>query len=393
MGISARLAMRMGYHRDPRHFKNLSPFEGEMRRRIFFVVEAFDLLLSFQAGLPAIIHNEEECDTELPRNLFDEDFDETCEVLPSSRPLTDPTPMLSFCYKGRFAKVMKHIIRHALSLKRPSYENTMKLDQKLHELHEDVPPSLRTKPLASSFLEQAPKILFKLNIDLVYLESLCVLHRSYLSHDRSNPTYAYSRKTCMNAATKILNYQAELYVSTQPGGHFFYNRWMLSSLTLHAFLIAAMITCLDLYESNEKANAMSQEDLQAQAKKYDALRLSHEIWTSRREFSREARRASNVLAAMLSKVQRPNMAPTLIRAPQESSGVSQASMNGGSQLDTPGNPSESLSWSTATNGAPDPAFPMDDNATSLDLNSMDPLNTMFNEIENIDWVNLEEIQK
>jgi Fungal specific transcription factor domain len=58
MGISARLAMNMGYHRDPRHLANISPFEGEMRRRTFFIVEIFDLLFSFQAGLPAIIHEE-----------------------------------------------------------------------------------------------------------------------------------------------------------------------------------------------------------------------------------------------------------------------------------------------------------------------------------------------
>src|SRR5450432_368393 len=70
MGISARLALRMGYHRDPRHLTNISPFEGEMRRRTFAIVEAFDSLISFQAGLPAIIH-EEECDTEPPSNLFD----------------------------------------------------------------------------------------------------------------------------------------------------------------------------------------------------------------------------------------------------------------------------------------------------------------------------------
>jgi Fungal specific transcription factor domain len=49
MGISARLAMRMRYHRDPRHFGSPSPFEGEMRRRTFFIVQTFELLLSFQA--------------------------------------------------------------------------------------------------------------------------------------------------------------------------------------------------------------------------------------------------------------------------------------------------------------------------------------------------------
>ena len=43
MGISVRLALRMGYHRDPRHLPNISPFEGEMRRRTFYMIETLDL--------------------------------------------------------------------------------------------------------------------------------------------------------------------------------------------------------------------------------------------------------------------------------------------------------------------------------------------------------------
>ena len=75
LGISARLAMKMGYHRDPRHFANISPFEGEMRRRVFWMIKNLDTLLSFQIGLPGIVHDEE-CDVAPPRNLFDTDFDE-----------------------------------------------------------------------------------------------------------------------------------------------------------------------------------------------------------------------------------------------------------------------------------------------------------------------------
>lgn len=47
MGFSTRLAMKTGYHRDPSNLANISPFEGEMRRRTFIILEAFDLLLSF----------------------------------------------------------------------------------------------------------------------------------------------------------------------------------------------------------------------------------------------------------------------------------------------------------------------------------------------------------
>jgi hypothetical protein len=276
MEISARLAMRMGYHRDSRHLPNISPFEGEMRRRTFFIMGTFELLLSFQAGLPAIIH-EEEYDTEPPSNLFDTDFDEDCKSLPPSRPPTDPTPTLYYCCKIRLAKIFRRVVRHSLSLKPAAYEDTTNLDVALHEAYEDIPPSLRMIPFGLSFTDQTYVILNRLYIDLVYLKSLCVLHRKYLSHDRLNPKFDYSRKTCTDAALQILKHQAELHVVCQPGGQFYEDKWMPSSLTLHDFLLSAMITCLDLYESHNKSTPTSIEDLNAQVKKYDALGFSHGI--------------------------------------------------------------------------------------------------------------------
>jgi hypothetical protein len=52
MSIVMRVALRMGYHRDASHFPNLSPFEGEMRRRLWTLVYVFDVLESYQLGLP-----------------------------------------------------------------------------------------------------------------------------------------------------------------------------------------------------------------------------------------------------------------------------------------------------------------------------------------------------
>lgn len=191
MGLATRLAMRMGYHRDPRHLANISPFEGEIRRRTFMIVETFDLLLSFQAGLPPIIH-EDEYDADPPGNFFDTGFDEECKALPPSRPVTDPTPMLYYCYKSRLAKMLRSVIRHALALKPTSYGRTMKLDREIHEMHTDIPPSLRMRTLASQFMDPPHVIINRLNIGQMYLRCLIVLHRKYLSHERSNPDFAYS---------------------------------------------------------------------------------------------------------------------------------------------------------------------------------------------------------
>ena len=384
IGVSTRLAMKMGYHRDPSNLASISPFEGEMRRRTFFILEAFDLLLSFQAGLPALIH-EEECDTEPPANLFDTDFDENCKTLPSSRPQTDWTPILYYRYKSRLARIFRRIYQHTLSFEVSSYEDTMRLDAELKEAHNEVPPSLRMRPLNLSFTDQPFMILNRLYSDLVYLKSICVLHRTYLTQHRSDPLFDYSRRTCGDAALQILKHQAELHEACQPEGFFYDHRWMLSSLSCHDFLLAAMITCLDLYESHKQSATLCLEDLEAQVKKYDALRHSHGIWVWRSEFSRDARRASSVLAIMLSKVPRPNIAANAAR---EMSSMTQPPINANTAGQVAGG------YLQSSSRVEDDCHPTDQvslpyNCAPPEVTTKDPLNTGFSEFDNIDWVRRE----
>lgn len=383
MGVCVRLAMRMGYHRDPRHLTSITPFEGEMRRRTFFLVEIFDLLFAFQAGLPAIVQ-EEECDVEPPKNLYDTDFSEDCKELPPSRPPGDPTPMLYFCYKCRMAKILRRVILHALSLKESRYEDTMRLDGELQEAHEDVPPSLRMRSLSSSFIEPAITTSQRLTIDLMYLKSLCVLHRTFLGHDRSNPTYHYSRTTCVDAALQILTHQAELYTACQPGGIFHDDQWMLSNLVLRDSLLAAMILCLDLYEARGDLIPVDKEIRERNARRYSTLEACHRIWLLRRTSSRDAARASNVLGVMLSKLSEPTAVSPSPNLPRETSVMSHNDA-GGNKIEP-----------TATSFGVPPCHMMEqivpnhthseNDVALLDCTAGDPLHAIFNDSNEPDWV-------
>jgi predicted secreted protein len=89
-GMMMRMALQQGYHRDPSLHRNISIFQGEMRRRIWSGVSQHDLLFSVQIGLPKAIRYSE-CDTELPRNIHEEELYEDMKELPPSRPLTEET--------------------------------------------------------------------------------------------------------------------------------------------------------------------------------------------------------------------------------------------------------------------------------------------------------------
>jgi hypothetical protein len=377
MGVAARLAMKMGYHRDPRHLKNISPFEGEMRRRVFFAVEGLDLVLSFQAGLPATIH-EEDCDTVPPRNLLDTDFDEDFKALPESRQPIDPTPMLYCKCKLQQMQLLHRVSRHALSCKTPTYEETMKLDRELHDMHAKIPPIMRIGPLSSTVTENPSVMVNRLNIELAHLRCVFILHRTYLSYDKSNPNFDYSRRKCTEAALQTLNYEAELHSACQPGRRFYNDKWIISNLILYDFLLAAMILCLDLYESRNKPTAASLEELEIQIKKYDALKRSHMIWTSRKCRYRDAQRASSVLAFMLSKVPRPNIPPTLLDPPQMVQSGLHALAHGNNFMES----SNSASYPATEYDSFVHELTMD----SLDYSSVDPLNEIFSKSDPIDWV-------
>ena len=376
LGISVRLAMRMGYHRDPRHLPTISPFEGEMRRRAFMVVETFDLLLSSQAGLPAIIH-EDEYDAEPPSNLFDTDFDEDSKTLPLSRPPTDPTPMLYYCYKGRLAKMLRGVFRHALSLKKQPYETTLKLDNELCEIKKEVPPSLQMRPLSSSSItDEAYMIFWRLNVEMMHHRGICVLHREYLSHERSDPSFDISRLRCTHAALEVLKHQAEFHTACQPGGQLFKDRWMMSSINFNDFLVAAMIIGLDLYESHNAPRRMPLEDPGVFRKKMDAVKLSYEIWNSRKESSRDARRASRILAVILSK---------LPSCKFWASSTDSSQVTGESLMQTPPDSSGSQTSGADSHDFPDAGINTHD-IDPQDENLAAPLDTMFNDPENINWV-------
>lgn len=369
MGVGARLAMRMGYHRDPRHLAKISPFEGEMRRRTFWVMMAFDILLSSQTGLPAILH-QEECDTEPPSNLFDSDFDQDCKTIPSSRPATDPTPMLYSCYKGGLTRVFGRVVRHALSPRIPLYQDIMRLDSELRETHASIPRSLVMRSIASQFIDTASTVLHRLYLELLYLKSLCVLHRHYLSNETTNSAFDYSRTTCTDAALQILAYQAELHAALQPGGQFCNDKYMLSSLTLHDFLLGTTITCLGLYESHNSPATISLEVKDLQARRYDALKHSHGIWLSRKAFSRDARRASNVLTVILSKIPKPIILAQPMSVSAETTLDSYLSTNGiGSAANLSGNSSCGLNLPNTS-----------------DTGSAGSLDSFFTDADYIDWV-------
>ncbi|KAF4977059.1 hypothetical protein FZEAL_6376 [Fusarium zealandicum] len=293
--LALRLAQRRGYHLDAaRVSPNIKPFEAEMRRRTWFMIQSSDCLFSLQLGMPPMIF-QDVCDAGHPRNLDDDEFDEDTDV-PESRPPTHPTPLLAWNIKSKMCPLLRQVLRHTLTIEPHPYEETMRLHAELEAFHESIPPCFRIRSICdTSPDDQGYTIMHRLILEVSYLKTLCVLHRPYLSVDKDEDQYRASREICRAAALRIVDLHLEVDREIRPGRRMYNDRFMVTSLTLHDFLAAAMIVCLDLSESTDISPHERHHSIQM-------LQRAHSVWKERGAKSKDARHGARVLRAILGRV-------------------------------------------------------------------------------------------
>lgn len=308
--VCIRIMLKMGLHRDPSKLANIAPFDGEMRRRMWNLAIQIDLLVSFHMGLPSMIHGIE-TDTALPRNLLDEDFDSSCTELPAGRPMSDYTPMTYAICKATLCRVFGLVARQAHLLTAPPHAEVMRLDALLNEKWAEVPAFMHVQPLEQSVTLPPSQIIQRFGLASLYHKTRCVLHRRYLTEAVPRREHEYSRRTCIDAALKLLEYQNTIYLACQPGGILAANGWFGSSLAVHDFLLAAMIVYIvvqsDTYHCfdgeygspGQVAHKPSKEEL------LQVLRRSFDIWTRISQDAPELKKTADVVATMLHKVKSP----------------------------------------------------------------------------------------
>lgn len=306
LGLIVRLALRMGYHRDSSNYVDITPFRGEMRRRVWHFIYQLDVLMSFQLGLPSMI-NKLQSDTLPPHNLMDRDFSIGSTELPTSRPVGEMTPVSYSIAKSRICSVFAMATEFSHAVISPSYSEVMSLDTRLQESYDLVPPNLRIRPLDQSITDAPDLIMNRFNLELLYQKTRCVLHRRYLLEAHADSRFAYSRRTCIHSAMDILRHHSAIYGACQVGGQLSPVKWYMASLTTHDFLLAAMVVCLELNSNHTVGPELIEGDytrpVQVQTKDMvEALERSYQIWYKLETHSAEVRQATRALAIMLRKV-------------------------------------------------------------------------------------------
>lgn len=293
--MAIRLAFQIGLHREPD--SSFSVFEGEMRRRLWAMCRHFDLIVSYQLGLPSNIPLDWH-DTQLPRNLVDSDFDENASQLPSSRPETEVTRVMYFVVKTRLMAVFAQIYHQALSLQGIKSKDIGALEAESRKQYDLIPQTLRIRPMSQSFTDPDYVIMARLNCEFIYQRSMCILHRQAMVDGNNS-----SKGLCLHAAMTMIGHLADLYKEFLPTGQLRGARWMLSSTTMSDFLLAAVIVCLVLSRARKAHHrGLVAFDLAEWTGPIESLKEAYVICVKEETKSKSAARVGHAIAVMLLEV-------------------------------------------------------------------------------------------
>jgi hypothetical protein len=306
-GIILRIAIRAGYHRDASHFPDLSPYQGEMRRRLWAKLVQLDLAISHQNGLPRMIRPAMS-DTAEPRNLNDDDFYDGIKELPPSRPDTDITPMLRVVVKNRLGIVYSEIVDLTANIKHTPYKEIMRLDTLLHATREKMPDTFKWTSMRESVTDNSAIVMYRVFLDVYFHAARCTLHRSYCDIARTDSRYKYSRNICIESSIHLLEHQHLMQEEMGPGGQLHDCMWVQSSLTNHDFLVGTTILCLEinqmLVQGQVQADCAGEYDSPAGLERIlQQMRKSLKVWTLLSGKSKEAGRGARALHVVLEKVE------------------------------------------------------------------------------------------
>jgi hypothetical protein len=285
-----RAAVRMGLHRDPVNFPNLSVFEGEMRRRIWSLVRGMDTLTSFHLGLPTAIRSNE-TDTRLPCSLHETDLYEGMLELPSERPLSEMIDNGYGVVKMRILDVVAKIIEniHSLGDKGEKSHRMQELAKKIHEIHLSLPPHLQFHSWEAAMVGNPYICLQRVQLDVLSHQAICVIYKRYIRNtaDIDGQSALVFKSKCVQSAMALLSHQRNSYDEMQPGRYLQYQRWYGPQPYGDSFFLPAIILCLYLQENCFKSDhssgralvsSMGENDLPTASDVLQTLNTARSIW-------------------------------------------------------------------------------------------------------------------
>ncbi|KAI2777168.1 fungal-specific transcription factor domain-containing protein [Daldinia loculata] len=209
-GTMIRDSLMVGLHQDPdRVVGEVSPYIAEMRRRIWATIVEFDVQSSFDQGLPTLLGTIQN-DSDAPKNIDDDSFNENSSGLPISRPAHDYT-YTSYLHLSRQSLALRTELNKILTGPPAELEWEQALqysDMITHEL--DRLPSWDLDNRKDPEHSRKP-ILAHTLLHLQLRQYLIPLHQPYLKLRKFNSKYQVAELIYYTAARDIVIMHDRLY--------------------------------------------------------------------------------------------------------------------------------------------------------------------------------------
>lgn len=280
-----------------------------MRRRTWALVRMCDVTFSHQVSLPSMIY-EHDCDTQLPNNIFDDEFHPGSKELPLSRPNTEPTPISYMIAKSRLCNELGNILQATNDIgKRVPYDEIIRYDAKLRQILQELPPHLKLTSLEGTH-DPVTLLIARFNVDILCQKIFCLLHRKYMPRARQNARYAHSRRSAIEASLRALDHLTILHKESQSNGRLRAVGWYVKSIATKDFTLPAMLVILDLHYDNLQMQSDKPQDHdgaftwtpEQRSRMMTLLETCCSIWKTLADTSMEAFKASKIIEIMLQKI-------------------------------------------------------------------------------------------
>jgi hypothetical protein len=203
-GSMTQDAISVGLHREPSHMcDKISPFNQEMRRRIWATIQSYDLQASFDHGLPSILCSLH-YDVNPPRNIDDDEFDEDTKDLPPSHPPTEYT-FSSYQHISRQSLHLRLELSRVLTgpPENLDYDRVIRYTNEINQEIDSLPSWDVAASSSQDPVLKKPLLAYTL-LHIQLRQYIIPLHQPFLRLRKANSKYQYSEIIYYNAARDMV---------------------------------------------------------------------------------------------------------------------------------------------------------------------------------------------
>ena len=202
--------------------KRVSVFDQEMRRRMWSTISEMEMQTALDRGMPSMLRDVVS-DCGVPLNIDDEDFDQSTQMLPPSRPPSQYTES-SFQNLVHITYTLRLELVSRINGSRPQmeYEDVLIYDREIMHHLDEIPHWKDQRGMV-------PRTLLQLQLQQILL----LLHQPFVRCKKESSRYYYSVNVHLKSAKAILDLHNKLMDS--GNGFLFLFREDVSSVALSIY--------------------------------------------------------------------------------------------------------------------------------------------------------------